>query len=194
MENWVPGAPALDLNLMDWESIQPGDMAYKFQQNPGPQNPLGKVKFIFANPFSVFIHDTNSKGGFNRSKRTLSSGCVRVEKPLELANLLMNTEESPSSPSTQFEEWLESGENGYLRLNESVPVHLMYLTSWVDDFGVLNFREDIYGYDSPMMMALESEGSKENEEMLARAETELEEQQPDAPRFTNSELDLYPHE
>lgn len=193
-ENWVPGAPALDLNLMDWESIQPWDMAYKFQQNPGPHNPLGRVKFMFSNPFSVFLHDTNSKGGFNRTQRTLSSGCIRVEKPLELANILMNTEEGSSSAETQFEELIASGENRYLRLAEKVPVHLMYLTSWVDEKGVLNFREDIYGYDSPMMMALNRSVPEDNEEMLASAEKGDEESRPATVRFTNSELVLYPHE
>ena len=153
-DTWAPGAAELDPMQLDWTAIKPWDMAYKFRQSPGPDNPLGQVKFMFANPFSVFIHDTNHKEKFASRKRPFSSGCVRIEDPLGLARLLLAEESRHLPEPGQLEELLASRENRWLSLRRKIPVHLMYLTSWVDEAGVLQFREDIYGYDGPLAEAL----------------------------------------
>lgn len=173
-ENWVPGAPVLDPLQLDWLEIQPWDLAYKFQQNPGPGNPLGKVKFMFTNPFSVYLHDTNHRKQFSHSQRSLSSGCVRVEKPLELAQLLMGLEDPADVADGRLSELLEANENGRIALSRPVPVHFMYLTCWVDQWGVLQFRNDVYGYDTPQLAALEKHQPGEGEGWLAANGTQLE--------------------
>ncbi len=193
-ENWVPGAPPLDFQTLDWDSIKPWDMAYKFQQNPGPQNPLGQVKFMFTNPFSVYLHDTNHPEAFRQNQRTLSSGCVRVEDPIQLAHLLMETSSEFPEKSPPLVTLLQSQENRRLKLDRPVPVHLMYLTCWVDESGDLNFREDVYGYDDRLLAALEVQFAKESEEILAAGAPQLTEREIARTEPTSFAPVPYPHE
>ncbi len=153
-ESWASQAPEVELSGGDWNAIKPWDMAFKFRQDPGPRNPLGKIKFLFDNKFSVFIHDTNHKEGFAQRRRAFSSGCIRIEDPLALAQLLVNVTDKDSLSVTGFNEVLESDENRKLALTQAIPVHLLYLTCWVDDAGKVQFREDIYGYDTLLTEAL----------------------------------------
>ncbi len=153
--SWTPGAAELDPAALDWAAIKPWNMAYKFRQSPGPENPLGQVKFMFANPYSVFIHDTNHKGRFNSQRRPFSSGCIRIEDPLELARLLY-ADQNAESETDQLAALVESQENRWLSLRKPVPVHLMYQTCWVDEKGVVQYRDDVYGYDALLAAALAS--------------------------------------
>ncbi len=154
-DNWSPGAPELDPHLQDWDSIKPWDMAFKFRQSPGPNNPLGQIKFMFNNQFSVFIHDTNHKERFASRQRAFSSGCVRIEDPLALAHLLFEQfRQGEGRVPSDLNPLLESQENQRLSLPQRVPVHLLYLTCWVDESGRLQYREDIYGYDPLLAEAL----------------------------------------
>ncbi len=119
--------------------------SYLFRQDPGPRNSLGTVKIHFPNPHAVYLHDTPSKSLFGRTVRANSSGCVRVENVHELSAWLLA--ESGYDLSS-VKALVRSGERKDVYLKETVPVYMLYLTAWVDEHGVVNFRDDIYGRDS----------------------------------------------
>ncbi len=143
--DWRPGAAGIDPDAIDWTAVRPRDMAFKFQQQPGPQNPLGRVKFLFPNPFNVYIHDTNHRGLFNSERRCFSSGCVRIAKPEALLEALISSGKAECDSTALAA--LNDGETMSLGLDEPVPVHFVYLTAWVDGMGALQFRDDCYDYD-----------------------------------------------
>src|SRR4030042_338766 len=87
--DWSAGAPEIDRNTVDWSRVEPESLAYKFQQLPGPLNSLGQIKFVFPNKFDVYLHDTPAKDLFKKPVRDFSSGCIRVERPIELAAYLL---------------------------------------------------------------------------------------------------------
>lgn len=149
--DWRPGSPEIDPATVDWSTIVPGDLAYKFQQEAGPRNPLGRIKFTFPNEYAVYIHDTDQRGAFAHERRCLSSGCVRVEDPQGLLAALV----PDGSPlDTVLQAALGDDATSALALPARLPVHLMYLTAWIDAGGVLQLRDDCYGYDLELAAAL----------------------------------------
>lgn len=116
------------------------------RQLPGPENSLGKVKFLFPNSFNIYFHDTPAKSLFSKDKRAYSHGCIRLSEPTKLAEYLLRSQ--PEWPSDKIADAMNSGEEKYVKLKNSVPVIITYYTAWVDDNGLLNFRDDIYGYDA----------------------------------------------
>lgn len=118
---------------------------FRVSQTPGSKNPLGKMKFMFPNKHAVYLHDTPNKYLFKNARRAYSHGCVRLSEPNKLLEILGN--ENKNLESTKVVEILEDSKEKALNLNKKVPIHLIYLTSWVDEDDVLQFREDIYGYD-----------------------------------------------
>ncbi len=122
------------------------------RQEPGPKNALGQVKFMFPNVHSVYLHDTDDRSLFDRNERNLSSGCVRIENPFEFADLLMATD--PEWSAARREEILASGRTTRINLPEPVPVLLTYFTAWMDEAGVVQFREDVYERDARVIAAL----------------------------------------
>ncbi len=153
-ESWRNGAPELAPDAVDWQGIEAWNLAYKLQQAPGPLNPLGRVKFMFANTFSVYIHDTPGRDKFNLNRRCFSSGCVRVEDPLTLAAYLLHDDQE--TMGEEFWTALDDHTNHKVGLPEPVAVHFIYLTAWTDREGILHFRNDVYGYDDPLRTALAS--------------------------------------
>lgn len=133
---------------VDWSAPSP---PVTLVQRPGPGNALGRVKFMFPNKHAVYLHDTNDPGLFDRNERNLSSGCVRLEYPFELAALLL--EGRPDWTPARLQEILESGKTTRVQLEEPMPVLLTYWTAWIED-GVVHFREDPYGRDGPLLEAL----------------------------------------
>lgn len=129
---------------INWSSGNPGK-EYSFKQRPGDDNALGKIKFLFDNASSVYLHDTPAQGAFNQNMRALSHGCVRLERPLDLARALFGS-------GDKFK-MIEAGMNSKnpvatdITLPNKVPVYLTYFTCWLDEFGVLQFRKDVYGLD-----------------------------------------------
>ena len=123
------------------------------QQAPGPRSALGKVKFESPNEFAVFLHDTPSRGGFSRADRLLSHGCVRLQKPLELATLLL--EDHPEWSEERMQQAMDSGKTSRIGLEAPVPMYLLYWTAFVDTQGGVYFWDDIYGWDSRLLAALE---------------------------------------
>jgi murein L,D-transpeptidase YcbB/YkuD len=130
-----------------------GDGLPMLQQAAGPKSALGRVKFESPNEFAVFLHDTPSRGGFSRADRLLSHGCVRLERPLELAKLLL--EGDPAWPEERMQEAIASNKTVRVSLPEAIPMYLLYWTAFVDPQGGVNFREDIYNWDSRLVAALD---------------------------------------
>lgn len=148
---WGSDAAEIEATGIDWGQIRPDSFPYHFIQDPGPQNALGLVKFMFPNPFNVYLHDTPSRSLFEKTERTFSSGCIRVEHALELASFLLREDGSKSESIGRI---IQSGMENTVYLNSPVPIHLLYWTAWVDPDGVLQFRRDIYGRDSKLYLAL----------------------------------------
>ncbi len=118
------------------------------RQRPGPNNPLGNIKFLFPNRFNMYMHDTPGKDLFKLRKRTFSHGCMRIENAIELASFLLNKEGDWSRQ--KMESLIKSGQEKIITLKHVIPVHITYLTSWVDENGEIRFRNDVYGYDSKL--------------------------------------------
>lgn len=136
--------------LVNWSSPNPN---VTLMQKPGPNNALGLVKFMFPNQYAVYLHDTNDKSLFNRNQRNLSSGCVRLEYPFELAMLLM--EDDPDWSFKRMQAILDSKKTTRINLLKPIPVLLTYWTSWVEENQV-HFREDIYDRDTDILNALKN--------------------------------------
>jgi murein L,D-transpeptidase YcbB/YkuD len=141
---------ALDPATVNWWADSP---PVTLVQAPGADNALGLIKFMFPNTHSVYLHDTNDRGLFNRAERNLSSGCVRIEHPFDLADLLLAG--SPGWSPQKRDEILASGRTTRIDLPRPVQIVLTYYTAWVDETGTLQFREDVYGRDPAVLAALD---------------------------------------
>jgi L,D-transpeptidase YcbB len=115
------------------------------RQRPGEGNALGKVKFLFPNSFNIYFHDTPSKSLFSRDKRAFSHGCIRVSDPEGLAKYVLRKQ--PEWTPEKINEAMNAGVEKHVRVKDPIPVIITYYTSWVDNRGKVNFREDIYGHD-----------------------------------------------
>lgn len=139
----------LDPATIDWRN--PGNIMLR--EAPGPLNPLGKVVIRFPNSHAIYMHDTPSKGNFSRSQRAFSSGCIRVERPLELVELLLN---DPVRWNRQaIEDFIETGETRDVGLRVQIPILITYSTVGVTPDGRLAFKEDIYDRDPALISALD---------------------------------------
>jgi murein L,D-transpeptidase YcbB/YkuD len=138
---------------VNWQKYNSGNIPYTLRQDPGPTNALGLVKFMFPNPYAVYLHDTPSRSLFETEQRTTSSGCVRVERPFELAELLLN--DPVKWNRTELDRAVATGKLQNITLQKRVPVLLVYWTAWADAQGVVQFRRDIYGRDEKWARALE---------------------------------------
>ncbi len=145
-------ARILDADDIDWQSLSEDNFPYLLRQEAGPNNALGRVKFMFPNRYNVYLHDTPARELFSRQRRTLSSGCIRLEKPLQLADYLLGRD--PKWRQADIRGLIESGQQKTLNLTEPVTVHLQYWTAWADAQGIVHFREDIYNRDSSVVSAL----------------------------------------
>jgi murein L,D-transpeptidase YcbB/YkuD len=139
-------------SYIDWYSINPRSV--QIRQVPGDDNALGRIKFMFPNQHSVYLHDTPSKRLFQREVRALSHGCVRVENPLDFADVLL-ARAAPSWNSERLQK-LYGGPEQRVNLDTPVPVHLAYFTISIDPDGTLRHFDDIYGYDTAMTDFLNS--------------------------------------
>ena len=116
------------------------------RQLPGPKNSLGRVKFLFPNDFNIYFHDTPVKSLFAKDKRAYSHGCIRLQDPEKMAEYLLKDEQTWTPDKIKAA--MNSTKEQHVELKHSVPVLITYYTAWVDDAGILNFRDDIYGHDS----------------------------------------------
>ncbi|MEP6681904.1 MAG: L,D-transpeptidase family protein [Parafilimonas sp.] len=123
------------------------------RQLPGDDNALGHVKFLFPNNFDIYFHDTNARGAFNSSSRSLSHGCIRLNHPKELAMYLLR-DDSTKYNSQTVDSLMNLKKEKWVTLKKTVPVMISYYTAFVDANGKLNFRNDIYKHDSAMAAKL----------------------------------------
>ncbi len=144
----------IDPAKVDWSALRSDRFDFSFRQDPGPGNALGRIKFILPNPYSVFLHDTPQQGLFNREARTYSSGCVRLEKPFELARYLLKRE--THGRGDFLDKTLSSQTPQVIKLEEATPVHLVYWTVWVDQSDALQFRDDVYDRNRKLRLAFRS--------------------------------------
>ena len=119
---------------------------YRFRQRPGATNALGFVKFLFPNQHAVYLHDTPADALFQRIGRAFSHGCVRVEEPETLAHYVLR--DQPEWTPDTIRTAMRAGTERHVRLSQPIPVHIIYMTAWVDDNGGLHFQDDVYGYDA----------------------------------------------
>lgn len=131
---------AVDDSDLNWDSYNQKNFPYFFRESTGPNNSLGVLKFNLGNPFSIYLHDTNSKGSFAKKDRFLSHGCVRLEKPIELADLLTRTKVNVWELRTGQKDT----ESKIMKLDQKVPVFIVYMPVIVEDEKVI-FLKDVYG-------------------------------------------------
>ncbi|MEM6487661.1 MAG: L,D-transpeptidase family protein [Pseudomonadota bacterium] len=148
-----------DASLVDWQLIEPADFPGRIRQAPGPGNALGQVKFMFPNDYAIYLHDTPQRGLFRRDNRAYSHGCVRLEKPLELAYYLMqHSKDGIDDPERQFARWRRTEREIYVHLDEDMPVHILYRTAFEGEDGTLQFRNDVYRRDAAVADAMAKAG------------------------------------
>ena len=149
---WTDEADEIDPHMINWSLYSENHFPFRLRQEPGPENALGRIKFMFPNRFAVYLHDTPHRSLFQRVQRDFSSGCIRVEDALGLAQYLLKND--PKWPRSAILEALKSGRRQIVQLKNPATVHLLYMTAWVDEQGTLQFRNDIYGRDVDLDKAL----------------------------------------
>jgi murein L,D-transpeptidase YcbB/YkuD len=140
------GKVVKDPSEIDWDDVDTADLRYRVRQKPGPVNALGRIKFMFPNRFNIYLHDTPSRKLFERERRALSHGCVRVEDPVQLAGFVLDRQDGWDEG--RIEQALDDSAEGsrMVSLEKPLPVYLLYLTAFVRE-GQVQFRNDPYGKD-----------------------------------------------
>lgn len=141
----------VDPATVDWNKYSKG-VPYTLRQDPGPKNSLGTVKFIFPNKHFVFLHDTPHRELFDRPERAFSSGCIRVEDPLRLGELLLDDQEKYSK--SDLKAIVDSRRTQRINLADKVPVVILYLTASIAADNNVRFLKDIYDRDQKVLDAL----------------------------------------
>ena len=140
---------------VQWSNITPRNCPYTFRQDAGPDNALGRVKFMFPNAYSVYLHDTPSRDLFESPSRAFSSGCIRIDRPLELAERVIA---DPKWDAAGIQRTVDSGKTVTVNLKPRLPVLLLYWTAFPSGEGRrIAFAKDIYGRDANVLKALGSE-------------------------------------
>ena len=146
----VKGNDVVDPYTVPWNTLEPASYEYRVRQRPGAQNSLGFVKFIFPNNFNVYLHDTPNDWLFQKAQRHFSHGCIRLERPQDLAVYLLSDQ---GWDKGQVVKAMAGKTQQQVNLKKPIPVYLLYFTAWADENGSLSFREDIYGYDKELANA-----------------------------------------
>ncbi|GGE97620.1 L,D-transpeptidase family protein [Stappia taiwanensis] len=136
---------------VDWNGVSRRNFSYTLRQDPGPRNALGRIKFMFPNKYSIYIHDTPSKALFSRAQRSFSHGCIRAENPFDLGEVLLARD---GWSKDRLIAARDTKKRRIVKLKEPIPVHLTYLTAWVNKDGSTHFRRDVYGRDKVLKTAL----------------------------------------
>ncbi|MGE0714561.1 MAG: murein L,D-transpeptidase [Alphaproteobacteria bacterium] len=156
LAGWSQDAPEVPLSMVDTTRLTSPMGAVRVRQDPGPKNALGRIKFNMQNQHAIYLHDTPDRHLFDRSARSFSSGCIRLEQPVALAELLLG--DQGGWPPERLAAAIDTGETRSVPLRRRWPVYLVYQTAWVDDRGELVVRDDIYGMRSA---TAEGAGKKE---------------------------------
>lgn len=138
--------------FIDWSQYGQRYFPYTLRQAAGPRNPLGRIKFNMINSDDIYLHDTNSRSLFARSNRALSHGCIRLQRPFDLALYVLRDQSRWNKE--KLEKAIATPETQYVNVRTPVPVYLLYWTAWKDANGVAQFRDDIYARDHALLTAL----------------------------------------
>ncbi len=142
---------AINASAVNWSEINANNLQYRFRQRPGANNALGNIKFMFPNRHAIYLHDTPARNLFQRTVRAYSHGCIRLHEPMAFAAALVAND--PRLNVQRIQAGINSGENQTFVLADKIPIHITYITSWVED-GRINYRDDIYGHDRRVAAAL----------------------------------------
>jgi L,D-transpeptidase YcbB len=134
----------IDENAVDWYD-ESALARLRFRQEPGPTNALGLVKFQFPNPFDVYMHDTPQDALFNKDRRALSHGCIRLENPMALAQYVLR--DKPEWTMERITMAMDAGREQAVPLKAHLPVHIGYFTAWVNPDGSVTYTDDPYELD-----------------------------------------------
>lgn len=156
LSGWGEKAQTLRADSIDWSGIDTSKFTFRIRQKNGDASALGRLKFVLANPFNIYLHDTPSKGYFQRNKRALSHGCVRLAEPMRLAEWVLRDDPKAGKEWTpeKLAAGIAQGDEKFVPLSEGVPVHILYWTCFPDKEGGLQFRQDVYGWNRRMELAL----------------------------------------
>ena len=154
-KGWGPDAPELDATTIDWSKVSKKDMnRYRVRQDPGPQNALGTLKLVFPNEYNVYLHDTPAHGLFKQEQRAFSHGCIRMDRPAEMAAWVLGGEEKGWGLA-RVNEVIAGRKREVVVLDQPIPVYILYRTAFVNPQDhALYFYEDIYGRDKLLAKAL----------------------------------------
>lgn len=139
---------------VNWHRINRANFNYRIIQLNGSGNELGRVKFPFPNHLPQYLHDTPAKELFKYPNRAFSHGCIRLEKPVELAYYLLKRGSGYTTEEVD-KLWRRAKPNHYVRVREPIPLYIVYFTSWVNEQMEVQFREDVYGYDALLRLTLQ---------------------------------------
>ena len=141
------------LYRLGYEVLQRGGRTI-VRQPPGERNALGRIKFMFPNDYAVYLHDTPSRSLFSTPRRAYSHGCVRVDQPFDFAQAVLGT----PNAEARLKALIGGGKERYVYLPKPLPIHIEYFTAQVDETGRLQLRDDVYGYDHKVKVALGLDG------------------------------------
>ncbi|GAA4398994.1 L,D-transpeptidase family protein [Nibrella viscosa] len=147
LDGWGNNARVVSRSRVNWNNLS----SYRIRQKPGPWNALGKVKFMFPNEYAIYLHDTPADHLFDERERAFSHGCIRVEDPAWMADWLF-----PQFTRQQVTEKMNNNRHEVVRLDKKIPVYIFYLTTFEDEEGRLNFREDLYELDKQLTSEFDS--------------------------------------
>ena len=142
----------VDYYSIDWETATAASFPFMIRQSPGPDNALGRVKFMFPNTYNVYIHDTPGRELFAKENRSFSSGCIRIENPMELTKYLLA--DNPDWTEERIKSAMNAEREQTVRLRRHIPVYMTYFTAWVSGTGGIHFRKDVYNRDEAVLKAL----------------------------------------
>jgi L,D-transpeptidase YcbB len=147
---WMP----LKTSHINWHEVNDSNFNYRIVQLSGPDNELGIVKFPFPNKIAQYMHDTPHKALFDKSKRAFSHGCIRLERPMELAYFVLENGSGFSAKKID-RIWDREKPNHYIRVKDPLPLFITYKTAWVANDLKVHFREDIYNMDKQLQLSKE---------------------------------------
>lgn len=136
----------VDPKKINWNKVESGHLNFRFRQNPGEDNAMGKLKFMFQNKCGIYLHDSPFPELFDETQRGFSHGCIRVGMPTEFAGFLLSSNKEWNNQSLDNE--LTKGEHKFVKLNKPMQLYIIYLTAWYNaDEDFIQFRDDIYSFD-----------------------------------------------
>ena len=150
------GGTEINPKLVDFSQYTPENFPFRIKQRPSDDNALGEVKFLFPNEFSVYMHDTPHRELFALDERAFSNGCIRLQKPVELAHIVLQGQ--ASDPAATYDALRATGKERAVALERPVPVHIVYRTVTFDEAGAARYRADVYGRDAEVFEALGAAG------------------------------------